>query len=189
MLALPAGCAAPGETVSFKGPLPGTEADIAELTQAILALGSDIDPDEAARAARVSYEATHELAIQYQITDPALVHNTKVNLGLKPRGLCKHWAEDMEARLLAEKFQTLSILRAIGELVGIDHSTAVISPKGGDIYDGIVVDPWRKGGTLTWIATAEDTAWGWAPRLEVLARRGLVRYTDGYESSQYLRGY
>ncbi|MEM6482607.1 MAG: hypothetical protein AAF922_19855 [Pseudomonadota bacterium] len=149
-------------------PPPGTEQDIQELTQAILKLGPRVDPEEAARAARISYEHTYELALAYEITDPALIHNIKVNRGLKPRGLCKHWAEDMERRLLAEDFKTLDIHRAIGALIGVDHSTAIISQVGDGMYDGIVVDPWRRGGTLVWIATREDTSWGWVPQLEVI---------------------
>ena len=97
-----------------------------------------------------------------------MVHNVKVNLGMKPRGLCKHWAQDMEKRLKAEEFETLTIHRAIGALVGVDHSTAIISRKGDGMYDGIVVDPWREGGSLTWIHTREDTQWGWKPQFEVL---------------------
>lgn len=149
-------------------PPPATETQIQELAEAILAMGADIDPVEAARAARVSFEHTHELAVQYQITDRALVHNVKVNLGIKPRGLCKHWAQDMEKRLIAESFETLTIHRAIGAMVGVDHSTVIISRKGEDMYDGIVVDPWRDGGRLTWVHTVEDTEWGWRPRYEVL---------------------
>ncbi|MCG6884410.1 MAG: hypothetical protein LJE62_11720 [Silicimonas sp.] len=152
-------------------PPPGDPVDMAALAGAIEALGPDIDPEEAARAARISYEHTYELALQYQITDPALIHNVKVNMGLKPRGLCKDWAEDMERRLEAENFETLDIHRGIGRLVGVDHSTAIISRKGEDMYQGIVVDPWRKGGRLTWIHTIEDTAWGWQPQLAVLDRR------------------
>jgi hypothetical protein len=149
-------------------PPPGTKTQIIELAEAIRALGPDVNPDEAARAARISYEHTHELAIQYEITDSALVHNVKVNLGIKPRGLCKHWAQDMEKRLKAEEFETLTIHRAIGGMIGVDHSTAIISRRGDDLYDGIVLDPWRKGGRLTWVPTIRDTAWGWVPQFQVL---------------------
>jgi len=158
------------EIASPGTPPRGTEAEIAELNAALLALGPGVSPEEAARAARVSYVHTHELAIQYQITDPALIHNTKVNMGLKPRGLCNDWAEDMQKRLVAEDFQTLTIHRAIGALVGVDHSTVIISRRDDSMYDGIVIDPWRKGGRLTWVATKDDTAWGWEPQHIVLDR-------------------
>ena len=189
ILALPA-CAATQPDLLKRG-IPGsaTEADISALTVALQALGPEVDPEEAARAARVSYEHTRQLAIEYQITDPALIHNVKVNLGTKPRGLCKHWAEDMEKRLVPENFETLTIHRAIGALVGVDHSTVIISRRGDSMYDGIVVDPWRKGGVLTWIATIEDTSWGWEPQFEVLDRlarktaheRGLDTYIYSVE--------
>ena len=64
------------------------EPEIAALTQAIMDLGPEVDPAEAARAARIAYVHTSELAQAYQITDPPLIHNTKVNAGIKPRGLC-----------------------------------------------------------------------------------------------------
>ena len=149
-------------------PPPGTEVEIQQLADAILGLGPSVDPLEAKAAARASYRHTHELAIEYQITDRALIHNIKVNAGLKPRGLCKHWAQDMEKRLKEEDFQTLTLHRAIGTMVGFDHSTVIISQKGDDMFEGIVVDPWREGGELTWIATEEDKRWGWRPQFEVL---------------------
>ena len=149
-------------------PKPGTPEDAMELERAILALGPGVDPAEAERAARMSYEHTYRLALEYRIVDPALIHNNKVNLGLKPRGLCKHYAEDMERMLRAQDFQTLDVHRAIGAVIGIDHSTAIISRRGDDMYDGIVLDPWRRGGRLTWIPTREDTAWGWRPQFAVL---------------------
>ena len=80
---------------------PASEMEISALAAEIRAMGPDVDPEEARRAARISYAYSRELAIRYQIVDPPLIHNTKVNMGLKPRGLCWHWAEDMEARLKA----------------------------------------------------------------------------------------
>ena len=158
-------------TIPLPGsPEPGTEADIAELASAIAALGADISVEEAETVARISYEHTYDLALQYEITDTALVHNVKVNLGIKPRGLCRQWAVDMEKRFGEIELETLEIHRAIGALVGIDHSTVIVSRRGESMYDGIVIDPWRKGGTLTWVRTREDTQWGWEPQFSELDR-------------------
>ena len=71
-----------------------TLEEVGALEKVILALGPDIDPDEAARAARIAFSHTRELAIAYQITDPPLIHNTKVNMGLRPRGLCSALREE-----------------------------------------------------------------------------------------------
>lgn len=148
--------------------------DVEGLTRAIRALGPDVDPEEAARAARIAYSHTQVLAREYQITDSPLVHNTKVNMGLKPRGLCWHWAEDMEARLAEENFRTLSLHRAVANADNpfrLEHSTAIISARGGGYRDGIVLDPWRLGGVLHWALTREDTKYDWQPRAKVMAMK------------------
>ncbi|WP_371224435.1 hypothetical protein [Roseovarius sp. 2305UL8-3] len=158
-----------------------TEAasDVADLTASILALSPGIDPEEAARAARISYEHTARLRREYQITDGPLLHNIKVNNGTKPRGLCWHWAEDMEKRLKIENFQTLDLHRAIANYDNwrLEHSTTIVSAKGASMYDGIVLDPWRKGGVLTWKAVRADTRYKWTPRADVFEwkrERGLL---------------
>ena len=137
------------------------------LRKEILALGPGIDPAEAARAAELAYAYTAQLAEEYQITDPPLIHNTKVNMGIKPRGLCWHWAEDMETRLKAENFDTLTMHRAIANADNpflIDHSTAIIARAGDDWDDGIVLDPWRFGGRLFWDEVEDDTRYKWVAR-------------------------
>ena len=164
------------------GPPPlGTEADISALTRAITELSPSVDPAEAARAAQIAYRHTHELAIAYQITDPPLIHNVKVNNGSKPRGLCWHWAEDLEKRLLAEGFATLAMHRAIANgnsRILLDHSTAIISAAGAQMEAGLVLDPWRQGGELFWSPVMSDPRYDWEPREEVLRRNGRVRYVQ-----------
>jgi len=158
------------------GPPMGTDAEIAQLTQGILDLGPGVDPEEASRAAHIAYQYTHQLALEYQITDPPLIHNIKVNAGLRPRGLCWHWAEDIEARLKQENFKTLQLHRAIANAdskIRIDHSTAIISRRGDTLYQGIVLDGWRHGGVLFWSPTLQDTHYKWIPRMVVLRKRAL----------------
>lgn len=162
---------------------PAFNQNVADLTAGILALQAGIDPEEAARAAKIAYDYTAVLKQQYQITDHPIVHNMKVNRGTKPRGLCWHWAEDMENRLKAENFQTLDLHRAIANYDNwrLEHSTAIISAKGGTMASGMVLDPWRYGGKLFWETVAKDKRYNWTERQEVFAwkrERGLltVRY-------------
>ncbi|CAD0183615.1 hypothetical protein RUESEDTHA_00488 [Ruegeria sp. THAF57] len=153
-----------------------TGDEVQRLAAEIRSLGPDIDPEEADRAARIAYSYTAQLAQEYEITDPPLIHNAKVNKGLRPRGLCWHWAEDIERRLDQEGFQTLEMHRAIANADNpfrIDHSTAIISRKGETMYDGVVLDPWRYGGTLFWSPLPEDTKYEWVPREIVLEKRRL----------------
>ena len=155
------------------GPNEVSPDEVTRLEAGLLALGPDVDPEEAARAARIAYEYTSILAREYEITDPPLIHNTKVNMGLRPRGLCWHWAEDLENRLLAEDFESFDVLRAIANSESdwaIDHSTALLAPKGGGLSDAMVLDPWRFGGRLFWDTVPEDTRYVWVPQEVVHAR-------------------
>jgi len=165
-----AGCA----TTSPGGPPPPNQQEILELAQVIRALGDDVDPEEADRAAHIAYEYPLQLAQEYQVTDSALIHNMKVNNGTRPRGLCWHWAQDMETRLKQENFQTLDLHRAIANsnmLLRIDHSTVIVSSRGDTMYEGLVLDPWRYSGELHWTPPREDSSYAWRPREEVLAEK------------------
>ncbi len=153
---------------------PSSDDDVHRLAAQIQSLGPDVDPAEAQRAANIAYSYTAQLAREYEITDPPLIHNAKVNKGLRPRGLCWHWAEDIEKRLNQENFKTLTMHRAIANADNpfrIDHSTAIISRKGETMYQGVVLDPWRYGGVLYWATLPEDTRYDWVPRAVVLEKR------------------
>lgn len=152
-------------------------------------MSPDVDPAEAERAAALSYRYTYQLAQQYQITDPPLIHNAKVNAGRKPRGLCYHWATDMERLLNQEAFQTLEIQRAIanaGNPILIEHSSAVITARGAPMHSGVIIDPWRQGGTLFWSPVMQDGRYDWKERVMELRRLGRVTYVnpDGTPSLQ-----
>ena len=84
----------------------------------------------------------------------------------------------MEKRLDQENFQTLDMHRAIANADNpfrIEHSTAVISAMGDDMFAGIVLDPWREGGTLFWDQTREDIRYNWVPREVVMAEKRRKR--------------
>ncbi|KIN64871.1 Lipoprotein [Sulfitobacter noctilucicola] len=179
-------CTALLSACSARGPQPGAARDVAALAASLQALSPDVDPAEARRAAALSYETTFRLAQAYGITDPALIHNAKVNAGLRPRGLCYHWAEDMQARLSAENFRTLGLTRAIANSetrLLIDHSTLVIVAKGDVMENGVVIDPWRYAGKLFWAPVRDDTRYEWLRRKAVLEKRGLIRYAQRTEGS------
>lgn len=147
-------------------------AEIEKLRQAFMNLGPGVDPEEAARAARVVYTYVDQLVIEYQIEDSSpLAHNTKVNFGQKPRGLCWHWAHDLDIRLQMERFKTLEIHRAIANYnnIRLEHSSTILGRRGDSMYDSIVLDPWRNAGDLYWDIVREDTRYNWTPRQEVFA--------------------
>ena len=156
------------------------ELKIGALSQAVADLGPDVDPEEAARLAFISVTYPRRLQREWQVTDSPLVHNTKVNLGLRPAGLCYQWADAMEARLRAEGFQSLIFHRAIAnhDNYRIEHSTVIVSAPGQRMEEGIILDPWRFGGTLHWSNTLEDPDYVWVRREEVFDFKRRKRFWD-----------
>lgn len=153
---------------------PPSAAEVMELAAALRSLGPDVDPEEAARMARISYDYPRELAVAWNVTDSAYIHNVKVNNGTRPRGLCYQWADDLEARLLQEDFRTLELHRAIANAMTpfrIEHSTVIASAAGARMDQGIVLDPWRNGGDLYWGPVLEDTRYPWVEREKVFAAK------------------
>ncbi|WP_324753770.1 hypothetical protein [Roseovarius sp. Pro17] len=161
------GCGAAPATLS-------TSSGITGLESAILALGPNVDPAEAARAARMAYAVTADLVREYEIVDTPLVHNAKVNVGLKKRGLCYHWARDIQTRMTHARYVTLEFNRLVANAENpfrLEHSTAVVFARGDSWKNGIVLDPWRTGGTLHWDQVRDDTKYDWKLRADIPVRR------------------
>ena len=178
LLAFLAACAAP---VPQQAP-----DEVARLARGIAALSGEIDPQEARRAADIAINYPMVLRARYQVEDRALIHNMKVNAGRKPRGLCWHWAQDLQDRLAREGFQTLTLHRAIANAhtrLLIDHSTVIISARGDTMEQGMVLDPWRFGGVLYWAPTREDEKYDWVPRQEVFAMKRARSAGRGHDPS------
>ena len=145
---------------------------INELEMAILSLGEDIKPDEAHRAAKIAIEYPLELAQDYEISDPPLMHNLLVNMGVKPRGLCVDWTYDLLVRLQQERFRSLGLHWGVANYESafrIEHSTVIISARGETLSRGIVLDPWRHSGQLFWAKTLEDPQYQWQPHADIHA--------------------
>ncbi len=151
-----------------------TRSDVAGLEAALLALGPDVDPAEAARAARMAFAVAGELRREYEIVDAPLVHNAKVNVGLKKRGLCYHWARDIQTRMTHARYASLQFNRLVANAENpflLEHSTAVVFARGDSWRNGIVLDPWRTGGFLHWDQVRDDTKYNWKLRADVPIRR------------------
>jgi hypothetical protein len=170
-----AGCAVPVDEFEANSFAATSGLDkVAALEAAILALGPGVRRDEAAQVARISVEEPLVWAQQWGAVDAPLIHNIQVNSGTKPRGLCKDWADDLEARLRSLGMTSLSLHRAIAnsDNLRIEHSTVILSARGAPMDRGIVLDPWRNGrGRLFFSTVAEDTKYRWIPRAEVFAMK------------------
>lgn len=133
-------------------------SEIKDLTQAINALSAEVLPADAIQTSNLLINTAIELADEYNMASPALYHNMLVNLGLRERGLCCHWAEDLHAKLRELNTSSLKfdwLVARYGSQLR-EHNTVVIYASGSTWANGIVFDPWRKAGVPHWTKVAGD---------------------------------
>jgi hypothetical protein len=150
------GCA---HRASFSTAGSGTHAPsrAVQLTAALTALDPSVDVHDAAMLATVAIQTSSELALSYRARPPAWLHNIYVNNGWRERGLCWHWAEDLQARLGQEHFATLEIHRVVARRgTRREHSGVAVTARGQDVTRGLVLDAWRECGRLVWVPFVAD---------------------------------
>lgn len=130
----------------------GREARVAHVTEQLVALpgAGEAARGEAGRLARRAVEFSEELAARYQIVRPAGLHNCLVNTKRRERGLCWHWMKDLYPQLRAlglQRYELVCAVRDEGRKFR-EHHCVVAVPKGRPFEDGLVLDPWEKGGHL-----------------------------------------
>jgi hypothetical protein len=164
--------------VGCVGQMPrGTNSPTA-LANALVALAPTVRPDEANRVAEVAYARSRELAREYRIVGPAIFQNGLVNIGLREKGLCYHWTEDLLAALQPLNLKTLEIHWAVAHRGNFLESNAlVLTARGQALEQGIVLDGWRHAGRLYWNAAAADRAFGWHEDRSDYARARLAAAT------------
>ncbi len=142
-----AGCATPR----------ATETSARHLAQRLCALTNTVAADEATLLAATAHSYSLELARQYRAVRPAILHNVLVNMGLRKRGLCFQWADDLYAKLQSLRLRTLDLHRAVARLdTRREHSSVVVTARGQPFEEGIVLDAWRHSGRLYWGEVKRD---------------------------------
>jgi len=165
------GCSVNYETVSFdknakRTVVPaiegGDQVKIRDLTKAIVALGPNIDPNEAAWVAREAVLYPKHLANEYGLMWPPNYQNQLVNSGRRSRGLCYQWAKDMTDHIGVRKYDTLTMSRAVANQgKNFEHNVLTVAAKGKGIEDAIILDPWRHNSILYWVKTKDDPNYQW----------------------------
>ena len=132
---------------------------VKQLEQELIGLSATIDKTEARILAETAVREAAVLAEEYQLVRPAVSHNLLVVFGVKDRGLCYHWTEDLMKRLDALDLKSVQLHWAVAyrgsELR--EHNCVVITGSGQPFLQGIVLDPWRNSGNLYWARVTKDS--------------------------------
>ena len=133
--------------------------NVKRLESELNALDTAVDPIEAKRVAETAIRESAILAEEYQLVRPAVAHNLLVVMGIKERGLCYQWTEDLMQRLEALELNSFQLHWAVaypGSNLR-EHNSVVLSVAGQPFARGILFDPWRHSGNLYWTPVVKDT--------------------------------
>ena len=149
---------------------PEYREQVVSLERALTALGPDIDEREAELLAQTAISYSIELAGKYHMLRPPILHNLLVNLGLRERGLCIHWTEDLLDYLSGLGLKSLELHWGIANHdvpMRLEHSSVIITARGQSFKEGLVLDPWRHSGKLYWTLVKDDS-YPWKPEQDVI---------------------
>ena len=108
-------------------PAAAGPAEVNSLRLALAALAPTVRAGEAADAAAGAFATSQTLAERYRPVRPAVLHNLLVNSGLKERGLCFEWAEDLLAQLDILRLETLELHWGIARAETVREHNAIPS--------------------------------------------------------------
>jgi hypothetical protein len=80
-------------------------------------------------------------------------------MGLRDRGLCYHWTEDLMFQLKALQLERYQLRWGVAHRGSNlrEHNTVVITANGQPFENGLVLDPWRHSGNLYWVIVKNDS--------------------------------
>ena len=132
---------------------------IRALQNDLAALNHYADIAEARQVAQTAVTCSRRLAEEYALVRPAILHNLLVRIGLKNRGLCYHWTEDLLKQLTALDLKTYRFRWGVAHRGSElrEHNSVVITSRRQAFNTGIILDPWRNSGDLYWSPVRSDS--------------------------------
>lgn len=124
-----------------------------------------VSKNEASMIAKDVREFSQTLKKRYDLIPYPNFNNFLVNIGVKKRGLCWQLAFDLLAHLKTKKYNVDYYIAGanINEYFW-EHNVVVLTCKGCDFKDGILLDIWRNGGDLYYSTLHDDKKFKWTQR-------------------------
>jgi hypothetical protein len=163
------------------------ERSIKDLSKALTALAPDVDPVEAERISVMAHTTARRLAREYHVVLNPEFQAFLVNVGLRKRGWCGHWAQDIGARLKELKPQTLVLHWGVAyDHTSSENNCIVVTARNQPFADGIIIDGWRRAGRLFWCKVKKDDEYEVEQHF---GRSGITAWKENMQWSAWLQDY
>lgn len=163
------------------------ERSIKDLAKALVKLAPDVDPAEAEQISMTAHTTARRLAREYHVVLNPELQAFLVNVGLRKRGWCGHWAADIGARLKELKPRTLVLHWGVAyDHTSSENNCLVVTARNQPFHDGIILDGWRRAGRLFWCPVIKDDEY----ELEQhYGHSGITAWKENMQWSAWLQDY
>ncbi len=142
-LVLSTGCT----SLPHEGAASRQEFDL--LRRQLLELGKIVQAKEAKALADLAVREALNLAQEYHVVRPPWFHNVLVNHGLRERGLCFDWTNDLFLRLHNLHLRSLDLHLVVARMdTPREHNSISVTAHGEPFNTGVILDAWRHSGRL-----------------------------------------
>lgn len=132
------------------------------LSNMIQELSILVNKEESRAAAYEAIKHSRELANEYTMITPPTLHNVLVNINMRDKGLCYHFANDLMAHLQKQKYKTFKFFRIVSNKGEYDeHGSVLLTRDDIKFENSIVLDAWRDSGELFFIKVKDDKEYKW----------------------------
>ena len=163
------------------------ERSIKELTKALVALASDVDPAEAQSLSVTAHTTARRLKREYRVVLNPEFTVFLYNIGMRKRGWCGHWAQDIGAELKELKLKTLVL--HWGEAypnTTSENNALVVTARNQPFDEGIIIDGWRRAGRLFWCQVKKDDEY---EAEQHYGHSGITMWKENMKWSAWLQEY
>src|SRR6266487_1974971 len=163
------------------------ERSIKDLSKALAGLARDVDPAEAELVSVTAHTTARKLAKDYRVVLNPEFTVFLVNVGMRKRGWCGHWAQDIGAHLKELKPRTLVLHWGVAyDHTSSENNCLVVTARNQPFKDGIILDGWRRAGRLFWCRVIKDDEY----ELEQhYGHSGITAWKENMQWSAWLQDY
>ncbi len=134
---------------------------VISLEKELLSLSPHVSKKEAKDLSVFALRYTKILANRYHIAISPRFQNFLINIGLKKRGYCYNYANDLAKALLKRDYKSFDFYRIIYRKgTAFEHNALLVRAKDSN-SSGVVLDGWRNAGRLYFSKIENDKKYKW----------------------------
>jgi hypothetical protein len=161
------------------------ERSIKGLSKALAGLAHDVDTAEAELLSVTAHTKARSLKRDYRVVLNPEFTVFLVNIGMRKRGWCGHWAQDIGARLKELNLKTLVLHWGVAyDHTSSENNCLVVTARNQPFQDGIILDGWRRAGRLFWCPVIKDDEYEMEQHY---GHSGITMWRENMEWSAWLQ--